>query len=269
MLTAHMIVKNEDKFVWYAISSVLPYVDKFLIYDTGSTDNTVKIIRSFTSNKINFQQFHINNINDIARMRDMQIKETDGDWFWIVDGDEAYPDSLCKEITNIVKNERDRLEGIVVGRYDLLGDIYHYQDESVGAYNMLGKTGHFALRLINKKNIPGLHVSGNYPYEEYFDKDNIDLIFHRKDKFRFTKGKLFHAMYLDRSSLGANLTDTYHRNKWKIEFGHRFSKDTKYPEVFNADKPDIVSDMTAKRSLLYEIGACFITPIKMLKRKFK
>lgn len=267
MLTAHMIVKNEDKFVWYAISGVLPYVDKFIIYDTGSTDDTIKIIRSFTSDKINFQQFHINNINDIAKLRDMQIKETESGWFWIVDGDEVYPDSLCKEITNIVKNEGDKLEGIVVGRHDLLGDIYHYQDESVGAYDMFGETGHMALRLINKKNIAGLHVSGKYPYEEYFDKDNIDLIFHRKDKFRFTKSKLFHAMYLERSSQGANLAKTFHRRKYKIEKGHKFPEDFKYPEIFFSNKPSIVPDVTARRSQMYNLLASLITPIKSLKRK--
>lgn len=269
MITAHTIVKNEDKFIWYAISSVLPYVEKFLVYDTGSADDTVKIIKSFKNNKIIFRQIPIHDASEIAKLRDSQIGETETDWFWIVDGDEIYSRSLCQEITSIVKTEGDKLEGIIVGRFDLLGDIYHYQDESVGAYDMLGKTGHMALRLINKKTSSGLHVAGNYPYEEYFDKDGVDLIFHPKEKFRFTKGKLFHAMYLDRSSLGANLTDTYHRNKWKIELGHRFPKDTKYPEVFNTDRPDIVSDVTTKRSLLYEIGAYFITPAKILKRQFK
>jgi len=39
-ITAQMVVKNEENFVWFAIKSVLPYVKKFLITDTGSTDNT-------------------------------------------------------------------------------------------------------------------------------------------------------------------------------------------------------------------------------------
>lgn len=55
-VTAHMIVKNEDQFIWYAISSVLPYVDKFIIFDTGSTDKTVEIIRLFKDKKIVFKQ---------------------------------------------------------------------------------------------------------------------------------------------------------------------------------------------------------------------
>jgi len=36
-ITAHMIVKNEEQWVWYALQSILPYVDKVIVYDTGST----------------------------------------------------------------------------------------------------------------------------------------------------------------------------------------------------------------------------------------
>lgn len=267
MLTAHMMVKNEDRFVWYAISSVLPYVDKFIIYDTGSTDNTVKIICSFKSKKIYFKQFSITKSTEIAKLRDRQIKETVSDWFWIVDGDEIYQSKLCQEIKGIIKKDGENLEGIVVGRYDLLGDIYHYQDESVGAYDMFDRTGHMALRLINKKNIPGLHVAGKYPYEEYFDKNGKDVIYHPRDKFRFTQGRLLHAMYLERSTLGANLNNTLHRKKYKIEWGKKFSSNFNYPEVLFSSRPSFVPGIARPRSNTYNLKASIITPIKSLKRK--
>ena len=44
-ITIHSIVKNEP-FIYYAIKSVYPYVDKILLYDTGS--NEVNIIRKMT-----------------------------------------------------------------------------------------------------------------------------------------------------------------------------------------------------------------------------
>lgn len=267
MITAHMVVKNEDRFIWYAISSILPWVEKVLIYDTGSTDKTVSIINSFQSKKIDFKQFKISDVSEIAKIRNMQIKETATDWFWIVDGDEIYPNALCEEITNIIKVKGEQLEGVIVGRYDLLGDIYHYQDESVGSYNLLGRKGHLVLRLINKKNISGLHVAGDYPYEEYFDQDEKDIIYHATDKFRFTKNKLFHAMYLQRSTLGANLTNTIHRRKWKVELGIPLSSDILIPEVFKYPHTDSVKDALKKRSLAYELLASLLTPVKMCKRK--
>ena len=45
-ITAHMMVKNEARFVWYSIMSVLDYVDRIRIWDTGSNDGTVEIIES-------------------------------------------------------------------------------------------------------------------------------------------------------------------------------------------------------------------------------
>lgn len=262
-----MVVKNEDRFIWYAISSVLPYVDRFLIFDTGSTDNTVAIIKSFRERKIVFQQFHISKEEEMAELRNKQIQLTGTDWFWIVDGDEIYPNELCQEILEAIDDKGERLEGIVVGRYDLLGDIYHYQDESVGSYELLRKAGHIVLRLINQKNIAGLHVKGIYPCEGYYDEDGVEIIKHDKNKFSFTKGRLFHAMYLKRSSQGATLTNTLHRRKWKIELGNRFSSDFNYPEVFYSSRPSFLPDVTMQRSFVYEFWAYLVTPVKVLKRK--
>lgn len=267
LLTVHMVVKNEDRFIWYALNSVLPYAYKIIIFDTGSTDKTIEIIKSFKDERIRFQSKAVKDAKDIGRLRQQQIKETETSWFWVVDGDEIYPSSLCEEIVEAVKNEKMNLEGIVVGRYDLLGDIYHYQDETVGVYELFGKRGHNVLRLMNKNKIPGLHVEGIYPYEGYYDKNGIEIIHHDANEFQFTNGKLFHAMYVQRSTLGSNLSDTFYRNKWKIEFGKRVQDNALIPEVFHQPHPVFVPDSYQRRSVLYEIAACFITPIKIIKRK--
>jgi len=266
-LSVHMLIKNEDRFIWYAVNSVLPFADKILIFDTGSRDATLKIIDCFKDDRLEYKKRSIKSPADISKLRQEQIEKTKSDWFWVVDGDEIYPEALSREIISLISSEEDdELEGIVVGRYDLLGDIYHYQDDSAGTYDLFNKRGHFALRLINKKNIPGLYVKGIYPYEGYYDRKGIEIIHHSANKFRFTQGKLFHAMYLSRSSLGLSLIDTYHRDKQKIERGKRFSKDTVYPEVFNFSHPACVPTVTNKRSFLYEILALFITPVKIIKR---
>ena len=46
-VTAHMVVMNEEKWIWFAIKSVVDYMDRLIIYDTGSTDKTVEIIGWF------------------------------------------------------------------------------------------------------------------------------------------------------------------------------------------------------------------------------
>ncbi len=266
-ITVHMMVKNEDRFIWYAINSILPYVDKILITDTGSGDRTLEIIQAIKSIKIKVNSVKINDVEEISKIRNDQIMETETDWFWVVDGDEVYPKSLCDEIIEMISKSGKLYEGIVVGRYDLVGDVYHHQEESVGAYKIFGRNGHIVLRLINKSKITGLHVKGKYPYEGYYDKDGIEITYHDESKFGFTKGKLFHAMYLPRSTKGAVLSDTYHRNKWKIEKGFEHPKNISLPEVFYFQKPAIIPDVISKRSIYYELFASLITPIKKIKRR--
>ena len=53
------VINNEENFIWFAVSSVIDFVDKVLIYDSGSTDNTVKIISELKKkygSKISFKE---------------------------------------------------------------------------------------------------------------------------------------------------------------------------------------------------------------------
>lgn len=265
-LTVHMVVKNEDRFVYYVLKSVLPFAQKILICDNGSTDRTLEIIKKFGDDKIELYQSRANSPNDIGLVRQKQIEKTGTDWIWIVDGDEIYPERLCREISDIISHKGNKLEGIVVKRFDLLGDIYHYQSEAVGTYNLFGQNGHFAVRLLNKKNISCLHVEGEYPFEGYYDVYGKEIITHGADKYIFTKNKLWHAMYLQRSSLGTNLSNTLHRYKYKIETGYSLSHNQTLPEVFFQNKPRDIEPVNIKRNQTYEIIAGIITPIKRIKR---
>lgn len=46
-LCLNMIVKNESKIIERLLTSVAPWIDSYCICDTGSTDNTIELIRSF------------------------------------------------------------------------------------------------------------------------------------------------------------------------------------------------------------------------------
>src|SRR3989338_11537142 len=131
-ITAQMVVKNEDIYIWYSITSILPYIDRLLITDTGSTDKTLQIISSIRSEKIEIEQIKSDNKIDIGSIRQQQLTKTRTDWIWIIDGDEIYPGSLGEEIKGIIKSKGSALEGIVVGRYDLLGEVYNYPPDEAG-----------------------------------------------------------------------------------------------------------------------------------------
>jgi len=144
-ITVNMVVKNEDNWVWYAISSVLPFVDRLLVNDAGSTDQTVEQIKLIDSKKIEFFKTPGGTAQHVTKIRQWQLDQTKTDWIWIVDGDEIYTQKLGQEIVGAV--ESGKYEGVVVRRYDLLGDVYHFQSESVGEYKLLGHKGHLSTRL--------------------------------------------------------------------------------------------------------------------------
>lgn len=265
-ITAHMLVKNEDQFIWYAIASILPYVDRLIIFDTGSTDQTIPIIKLFNDNKIIFQEKKIENAEQLVKLRQKQIAMTKTDWIWIVDGDEIYPNKTVEAVLDIVSGKKHH-NGIIIHRFDLLGDIYHFQDEKVGTYDQFGKKGHYVLRLINRKKIDGLKWLGIYPNEYLADRNNRSIKERGEENFAFVEERIFHAMYLKRSSSGGNLWMVLNRKKRKIEFGKEISKN-ELPEVFLQERTGIVPDITKKTNFSYKLFATFTTPLKKIKRKF-
>lgn len=262
-LTVHMVVKNEDQWVWYAIKSIIPFVHQILITDTGSTDKTVELVKTFNSPKIIFSQKPISKPEELTAIRQEQLEKTTTPWIWLVDGDEIYPESTAKEIVSAVKS--NQYEGIVVRRYDLLGDIYHRQIESVGEYQLFGERGHLVSRLFNKDLIKGLNVKGAYPNEGYFDGSGVTTRARDPNNWYITKSYLYHAMYLKRSSLGGKLPSVFNRSKYKIEQGIKIT--TPPPEVFSNPYPLNLNNPLQPRRLPYQAISTIITPIKKLKRK--
>ncbi|MFC1653802.1 glycosyltransferase [Patescibacteria group bacterium] len=261
-ITGHMIVKNEDQWVWFAINSVLSSVDSLFIYDTGSTDKTVKIIKSIKSKKIKFENHRTSTRSAITKLREKQISHTKTKWFWVIDGDEIYPNKTTEEV---LKATKKNYKTIAVRRYDLIGDVYHKQAETVGMYNLYGQKGHLVTRLFNTSKLEGLHLKGDYPNEGYFTSDNKSTRhINTKDAY-ITKNRLYHSMYLKRSSL--NESKIFNRGKYRIETGIKI-KDS-LPEIFYKKRPKFIPDPLRKRSIGYEVLASLITPIKNLKRKIK
>lgn len=262
-VTVHMILKNEDQWVWYALQAILPFVDQILVTDTGSTDKTKEIVRAINSPKIKLREVITTTAARVTAERLRQVQETETKWIWLVDGDEIYPQKTAEECVAAMKS--NAYEGIVVRRYDLLGDIYHRQYETVGTYDLYGKKGHLVSRLVNQEKVRGLTYKGEYPLEGWYDKDNVSTQARDPKHWYITENYLYHAMYLKRSSLGGNLP-MFNRSKYKTETGIQITDSI--PEVFSRRHPSFVPNPLFRRSLGYELLAGIITPIKNMKRKF-
>jgi len=258
---AQTIVCNEDKFIWFAIMSVIDYVDKVMVWDTGSTDDTVKIIKEIQKikgDKVLFKEVGPVDRDGLTRMRQKMLEETNADWFILVDGDEVWWETSIKQLVEAIKQQGSQKDAVVVPFFNPLGDIYHYQDESASRYQIAGRKGNFQVRAINKK-LPGLHVKNSYPLEGYYDENG--QIVQESDKLLLLDAPYLHATHLRRSN------ELRKYNKYKFELGKDFGSDFKYPEVFYREKPSIVSSPLIKRSTIYVINSLLQTPLIYVKRK--
>lgn len=257
-ITAHCLVKNEENFIWYAVNSVINHVDKILLCDTGSSDRTVKIIKSIKNPKIEFEEKGEVGPGELVKLREEMLNKTSGGWILILDGDEVWWDGAILNLVNAIKENGKKVDLIVNPVYMLIGDIFHYQEERAGRYQIGKRSGHLNIRAISTR-IPSLHLEGIYPNEAYVDERNIKIQDFSENRILFLQDKYLHASHLVRSS--------QRENKLKHELGIPFPFDFYYPEVFFKPRPDIVPSSWIKRSNNYILKSGLVTPLKKIKRR--
>lgn len=255
--SVHMIVKNEDQWIWYAIASVIEEAAQLVIYDTGSQDKTVEIIKTFPQNKIIFEEKGEVSSKQLVGFREEQVKRCKTDWFLLLDGDEVWPKRTLNRFCQRIKKAEEDKKGVVFRTRVCLGDVLHYQDEAAGKYEIAGWRGHLNIRGYRRdKNYKWV---GIYPNEAYVDKNNIPLQ-NQKDKLIFIDDYYWHLTHLKRSSVIKN-------PKRKLEIGYKISPNS-LPEVFYYQRPSIVSSPWIGYSPGEYIIALFLTPLRKIKRKF-
>ncbi|MFH1280669.1 MAG: glycosyltransferase [Candidatus Beckwithbacteria bacterium] len=164
-ITTHTIVKNEQNWIKQALMSVIDQVNRMLVWDTGSTDNTVSIIKSINSPKIIFSQKGPVNRRQLVNLRNLQIKVTQTPWFIILDGDEIWPKDNLIQLIKAIEKVQPNTVALVNRTKNCIGDLHHFLPETKGRYQIGPWQGHLNIRAI--KNLPGLKVAGEYPDEAY------------------------------------------------------------------------------------------------------
>jgi len=126
-----MIVKNESKVITRLLESVYPFLDSYCICDTGSTDNTVELIRAFFESKqipgrIIFEPFR-----DFGYNRTYALKACEGeenaDYILLLDAD-----MVLENRGNIDTREFKRLLAMGDAHYIFQGsDRFFYKNTRV------------------------------------------------------------------------------------------------------------------------------------------
>lgn len=262
-ITVHCVVKNEDKFVWYAINSVLPYVEKVFIYDTGSTDKIVEIVKSIKDPKIVFEEKGEVSPIELVNLRNEQIQKTKTDFFMILDGDEIWPKRSMEQVISCLESMEKGKLAVFCRTRNAVGDVFFYLPEDAGKYELGGMKGSLNLRFF--RNVGSWRVTGRYPLEEFnYEGKPINIL---SERLQFVDTWYLHCTHLLRSGdFRANFDQGKPHQKVKYELGIKLPED-ELPEVFLLQRPSIVSDPLAKRSISYLVRAAIETPLKIMKRK--
>lgn len=102
-VAAVMRVKNEEQLVRYAIMSVKPFVDDFIVIDDGSTDRTVSEVRNAGVEPVLTDGSH-----NSSELRNLGAERAKGaDWIWVVDSDEVYTRSNGSNMREAIEDVQE------------------------------------------------------------------------------------------------------------------------------------------------------------------
>ncbi len=264
-LTAHCIVKNEENFIKFSIESVINFVDILIVFDTGSTDSTVDIVKELSvkyHGKIIFEEKGPQDKKNHTNLRQEMLERTNTDWFMMLDGDEVWTDRGMQEA--IRKMNSGEAAWLVSPYYLCVGDIRHKYYKN--SYNEFYKKNSwfFTPRFI--KNIEGLKWKGDYESDTLY-KNNSEPLY-TSDNIVFLENSFWHLTHLKRSSRdddtftsGIDKTRLSKRRLTYFLIGRKINE--KLPEVFL--KNDYLK-MSWLRSFINFLGLFVFNP-RLIYRK--
>lgn len=286
VIIAHVLVKNEARFIWYSIMSVLPHVNRVRLWDMGSTDGTRAIINQIINHplskgKVFYSDRIVTEFKEDRQRQEMLDedsehfgRETDklrnlrvADWIIVVDGDEIWWDESIKKLVKLIREEGDNLESIVVPVILPIGDMFHFQEKEAGRYKFGKRHGHYALRAFSR-HIPG--ISSHKPHGQWGWTDAEGKMIQDRDpkKIGFIEAPYIHVTHLPRAgSSSEDETVLKRKMKLKHEIGIPFPKDFFYPEVFFRSRPSIVASPWQKMSFSFRLLSFIQTPFRKIKRR--
>jgi len=265
---AHTLFKNEERWLWFSVTSVIDYVDKLLLWDTGSTDKSWEIalrLKEKYKEKIELYQYGSVTPENFSKARQAMLDKTTADWFLVVDADEIWWEESIRKVTDFIKlNKEKSVESVVVPNYNLVGDIYHYFPNSAGSYTFGDKKGNYTLRAI--KMISGIRSMGNHGVWGWADKEGRQI--QERGTYKFVDAPYIHTTFLPRGESRVDDQKVPKRaKKLKYEIGIEFPKDFYYPESLFKEKPDFIPSPWKTMDYKYKFLASIQTPLKKMKRK--
>ncbi|MFI5455270.1 MAG: glycosyltransferase [Isosphaerales bacterium] len=109
-LSLCMIVRDSAKTLPACLESIRPWVDEMVIVDTGSVDETPRIVESFGG-----RLFHFAWCDDFSAARNESLRHARGDWLFWMDSDDTIPPECGRKLRGpIDRNMAPNVLGFVV-----------------------------------------------------------------------------------------------------------------------------------------------------------
>ena len=140
-ISAVYIAKNEAKNITRSLDSIKESVDELILVDTGSTDETVEIFKSY-GGQVFFQQWQ----DDFSAPRNLALSKATGDWIVLLDADESFFEETKQNLRTILENVSSETQGLLVM-------MINYDKDSGKALDEF-----YSLRVV--RNIKGLNYKG-------------------------------------------------------------------------------------------------------------
>ena len=264
-ITVNCLATNEESWIWYAITYVWEYVDEIIVWSHGSTDMTDSLLSSTKSPKLKYKRTVDANQANLTIYRQQMLDQTDADWLMILDGDEIWPDTNIRKTVKFIYDQGQNYEFLIHPYYNLVGDVFHYQDEAAGKYRIGQHQGHITTRFINLKKISGLHYERGHGQIGLFDQQNTLIQDRKPFEAKFLDLPYMHTTHLHRSSL--DYTVSKRPRKFKYEIGTQFPENFAYPSTFYKSVPVSIASPWQRPNFSYWLQSLWQTPIRYLKRR--
>ncbi|HED37757.1 MAG TPA: glycosyltransferase family 2 protein [Ignavibacteria bacterium] len=101
------IVKNEERRMKEFISSLIVFADEIIMIDTGSTDETLKIIEDFVKNNNNIKlyKYFYEGVFHYGKAKNFAIEKASEDYVIVLDADEKLSDEFKNNIRGFLEKE--------------------------------------------------------------------------------------------------------------------------------------------------------------------
>lgn len=169
-----MIVKNEEKVLSRCLECIKDVVDEVIIVDTGSTDKTKEIARSYTDKVYDFKW-----VDDFSKARNYSFSKATKDYILWLDADDVVLEKDIEKFIDLKKTLNKNVD-MVMMKYNL---TYNEEGEPTFSYNrerLLKRSMHYKwVSPVHEVIVP----YGNIIYSDI-------AISHKKEKKEYSKRNL-------------------------------------------------------------------------------